>query len=47
MKKLCPKLFEPGCIGTLRLKNRVVKAPQTTGLSNKDGTVTGPSHVGG
>lgn len=40
MKKLFPKLFEPGCIGTLRLKNRLVKAPQTTGLSNKDGTVT-------
>lgn len=40
MKKMFPKLFEPGQIGTLRVKNRLVKAPQTTGLSNKDGTVT-------
>lgn len=40
MKKMFPKLFEPGTIGTLRVKNRVVKAPQTTGLSNRDGTVT-------
>ena len=40
MKKMFPKLFEPGQLGTLRVKNRLVKAPQTTGLSNKDGTVT-------
>lgn len=35
-----PKLFEPGVIGNMRLKNRVVKAPQHTGLSNPDGSVT-------
>ena len=40
MKQMFPKLFEPAQIGSLRLKNRIVKAPQTTGLSNKDGTVT-------
>ncbi len=28
MKKMFPKLFEPGQIGTLRVKNRLVKAPQ-------------------
>ncbi len=35
-----PKLFEPGRIGNLSLKNRVVKAPQHTGLANPDGSVT-------
>ena len=35
-----PKLFEPGWIGNVRLKNRVIKAPQHTGLANPDGSVT-------
>ncbi len=35
-----PKLFEPGRIGTLDIKNRVVKAPQSTGMSNMDGSVS-------
>ncbi|MGB9792820.1 MAG: NADH oxidase, partial [Thermacetogeniaceae bacterium] len=35
-----PNLFSPGRIGTLELKNRIVKAPQSTGLSNMDGTVS-------
>jgi 2,4-dienoyl-CoA reductase-like NADH-dependent reductase (Old Yellow Enzyme family)/thioredoxin reductase len=34
------KLFSPGKIGNLELKNRIVKAPQSTGLSNRDGTVS-------
>ncbi|MGW9133932.1 oxidoreductase [Streptomyces sp. NPDC055681] len=33
-------LFRPGRIGTLELKNRVIKSPQTTALANQDGTVT-------
>src|SRR5688572_18846489 len=33
-------LFSPGRIGSLELKNRVVKSPQTTATSNQDGTVT-------
>jgi 2,4-dienoyl-CoA reductase-like NADH-dependent reductase (Old Yellow Enzyme family)/thioredoxin reductase len=36
-----PRLLEPGRIGNLRLKNRIVKAPQHTGLANPDGSVTG------
>jgi 2,4-dienoyl-CoA reductase-like NADH-dependent reductase (Old Yellow Enzyme family)/thioredoxin reductase len=35
-----PKLFEPGWIGNVQLKNRVIKAPQHTGLANPDGSVT-------
>ncbi|MCJ7783784.1 MAG: hypothetical protein MUP41_07600, partial [Desulfobacterales bacterium] len=35
-----PKLFEPGWIGNVRLENRVIKAPQHTGLANPDGSVT-------
>jgi len=35
-----PALASPGRIGNLELKNRVVKAPQSTGLSNMDGTVS-------
>jgi len=35
-----PKLFTPGKIGKLEIKNRIVKAPQSTGLSNMDGTVS-------
>lgn len=33
-------LFEPGTIGSLRLRNRVLKSPQTTATCNPDGTVT-------
>jgi 2,4-dienoyl-CoA reductase-like NADH-dependent reductase (Old Yellow Enzyme family)/thioredoxin reductase len=33
-------LFRPGSIGSLELKNRIVKSPQTSALSNQDGTVT-------
>jgi 2,4-dienoyl-CoA reductase-like NADH-dependent reductase (Old Yellow Enzyme family)/thioredoxin reductase len=40
MKSKFPKLFEPGWIGNVQLKNRVVKAPQHTGLANPDGSVT-------
>ncbi len=35
-----PRLFEPGYIGKMMLKNRIIKAPQHTGLSNPDGSVT-------
>ena len=38
--KMFPNLFSPGRIGTLELKNRIAKAPQSTGLSNMDGSVT-------
>jgi 2,4-dienoyl-CoA reductase-like NADH-dependent reductase (Old Yellow Enzyme family)/thioredoxin reductase len=40
MKTSFPKLFEPGRIGNIQLKNRVIKAPQHTGLANPDGSVT-------
>ncbi|HHW37004.1 MAG TPA: FAD-dependent oxidoreductase [Bacillales bacterium] len=33
-------LFSKGKIGSLAIPNRVVKAPQSTGLSNMDGTVS-------
>lgn len=33
-------LFQPGKIGSLTLKNRIVKSPQSTALSNMDGTVS-------
>lgn len=33
-------LFQPGQIGCLQLKNRIIKSPQSTGLSNMDGTVS-------
>lgn len=35
-----PRLFEPGKIGSMKLKNRIVKAPQHTGLAAPDGSVT-------
>jgi 2,4-dienoyl-CoA reductase-like NADH-dependent reductase (Old Yellow Enzyme family)/thioredoxin reductase len=35
-----PKLSEPGVIGNIMLKNRMIKAPQHTSLSNPDGSVT-------
>jgi len=40
MEMMFKKLFEPGWIGNLRLKNRIIKAPQHTGLANPDGSVT-------
>ena len=40
MRTTFPRLFEPGHIGNVTLKNRVVKAPQHTGLANPDGSVT-------
>ncbi len=40
MKTNFTKLFEPGRIGGIQLKNRVIKAPQHTGLANPDGSVT-------
>jgi 2,4-dienoyl-CoA reductase-like NADH-dependent reductase (Old Yellow Enzyme family) len=40
MQTSFPKLFEPGWIGNVRLKNRVIKAPQHTGLANPDGSIT-------
>ncbi len=40
MSKLFPHVFAPGKIGNLTLKNRVVKAPQSSGMSNMDGTVS-------
>ncbi|MFH1834443.1 MAG: FAD-dependent oxidoreductase, partial [bacterium] len=40
METSFPRLFEPGYIGGIRLKNRVVKAPQHTGLANPDGSIT-------
>ena len=36
-----PRLSEPGCIGNVRLKNRILRAPQHTGLANPDGSITG------
>ncbi len=35
-----PNLFRPGRIGRLQLKNRVLKAPTSTGMSNMDGSVS-------
>ena len=35
-----PQLFQPGKIGNLELKNRIVRASTATGLGNKDGTVS-------
>jgi len=40
MQTSFPRLFEPGWIGNARLKNRVIKAPQHTGLANPDGSIT-------
>ncbi len=40
MPKMFPHLFTPGKIGTLTLKNRILKAPQSSGMSNMDGTVS-------
>ena len=35
-----PNLFSPAKIGGLELKNRIMKAPQSSGMSNMDGTVS-------
>ncbi len=40
MNKAFPKLFEHGKIGQMELKNRILKAPQLTGLGARDGSVT-------
>ena len=40
MNRAFPKLFEPGRIGQLVLKNRVLKAPLLTNLGTRDGSVT-------
>ena len=40
MSKLFPHLFTPEKIGSLTLKNRIMKAPQSSGMSNMDGTVS-------
>lgn len=40
MGSLYSKLSEPGRIGNIQLKNRMIKAPQHTGLANPDGSVT-------
>ena len=40
MPKMFPHLFAPGKIGNLTLKNRIMKAPQSSGMSNMDGTVS-------
>ncbi|MBN2051421.1 MAG: FAD-dependent oxidoreductase [Spirochaetales bacterium] len=40
MSQKFPHLFSPAAIGTLTIKNRVLKAPQSTGMSNMDGTVS-------
>lgn len=38
--QMFPHLFSPAEIGRLKLKNRIVKAPQSSGMSNMDGTVS-------
>ena len=40
MNKYFPTLFSPCKIGNVTIKNRICKAPQTTGLSHMDGTVS-------
>jgi 2,4-dienoyl-CoA reductase-like NADH-dependent reductase (Old Yellow Enzyme family)/thioredoxin reductase len=40
MSKLFPHLFSHGQIGNLKIKNRILKAPQSTGMSNMDGSVS-------
>jgi len=40
METAFPRLFTPGLIGDVRLKNRVIKAAQHTGLANPDGSIT-------
>ncbi|MBA7712466.1 hypothetical protein ES703_121443 [subsurface metagenome] len=33
-----PKLFQPGCIGKLEIRNRIVLAPMATGFEDSDGS---------
>lgn len=40
MSKQFPHLFTPGRIGNVEIKNRICKAPQTSGLSHMDGSVS-------
>ena len=40
MSRLFPKLFESSSLGGIKLKNRIIKAPQHMGLANPDGSVT-------
>ena len=40
MKNLYPTLFSPCKIGNVEINNRICKAPQTTGFSHMDGTVS-------
>lgn len=40
MTKKFPNLFSPCKINNLTLKNRIMKAPQSSGMSNMDGTVS-------
>lgn len=40
MSEMFPHLFSPAKIGNLELKNRICKAPQSSGMNNKDGTVS-------
>jgi 2,4-dienoyl-CoA reductase-like NADH-dependent reductase (Old Yellow Enzyme family)/thioredoxin reductase len=39
-QQMFPKLMEPGRIGTMAVKNRVVSAPMITGYATRDGMVT-------
>jgi 2,4-dienoyl-CoA reductase-like NADH-dependent reductase (Old Yellow Enzyme family)/thioredoxin reductase len=38
--EMFPNLFRPGVIGNVEIKNRIIKAPQTTGMGGRDGSVT-------
>ncbi|MBQ9827084.1 MAG: FAD-dependent oxidoreductase [Lachnospiraceae bacterium] len=40
MSKLFPHLFEPITINGLTIKNRIAKAPQSSGMNNIDGSVS-------
>ena len=35
-----PRLFDPGAIGVMALKNRIVMAPVSTNLATADGAVS-------
>ncbi len=40
MKARFPRLFEPGFIGKMKLRNRIIMPPISTNLASEDGTVT-------
>ncbi|MFA5585370.1 MAG: FAD-dependent oxidoreductase [Saccharofermentanales bacterium] len=40
MSKMFPTLISPAKIGKVTLKNRILKAPQSSGMNNMDGTVS-------